>query len=203
MSPSPLFADISSNNSEFDAHAYRAAGHIFVSIKATEGTGYVNPDHRGWCYAAGGKHIGIAHYHYARDNSPEAEAAHFLANALPLAGGRDYLVLDGPGDSQNDPAWCRAFDQYVQQHSRFHTILYGTRSALSASDQWLHGDNRRIWEADWSNTPDQAPPGYHVVARQFTDGVYGPTPHGLPGVGQCDVSVLRGGFWQRVLRESR
>lgn len=207
---SPLFADLSSNNSEFDVDSYRASGHIFVAIKATEGTDYVNPDHRGWCYAAGGKHIGIAHYHFARPDlgtDAATEAQHFLNAALPLAGGRDYLVLDleraTPQGYAHDPAWTQRFDQHVQEHSRFRTILYANRSTLQISEAFLVGDNRRVWDADWSYNGDYAPPGYVCVMRQFTDGVFGPEPHSLPGVGQCDVNVLRGAFWQRVLSRSR
>src|SRR3974390_2924902 len=130
-----VFADLSSNNAQFDAAKYRAAGHVFVAIKATEGTGYVNPKHRSWCYAAGLHHIGIAHYHFARPDlgsNPTAEARHFLATALPLAGGRDYLVLDyerhASGGVSRDPAWAKAFDHEVRRSSRFKTILYGSKA---------------------------------------------------------------------------
>lgn len=192
-----LFADLSSNNSVFNAREYLDAGHIFVAIKATEGTSYVNPNHRGWCLHAGGVHIGIAHYHFARpdlNTLPEAEAQHFLRVAGPLAGGRDYLVVDveraAPAGWEHDPSWCRAFDSYVQDHSRFHTILYANRSTLQISDAWLVGDKKRVWDADWSSGPDYAPPGYTCAMRQFTDGVFGPQPHGLTGVGSCDVNTL-------------
>lgn len=210
MRYSPLFADISSNNSDFNAAEYRAAGHIFVAIKATEGTGYVNPDHKGWCYAAGGHHIGIAHYHFARpdlNTDPHAEAAHFLANALPLTGGRDYLVLDQeratPRGWNADPTWSAEFDGYVQAHSRFHTILYASASTLQISDHWLVGPNKRVWDAAWGSGPDYAPAGYSCVFRQFTDGVYGPEPHSLPGVGVGDVNIARGRMWAEIASHAR
>lgn len=207
---SNLFADISSNNNDFNAAEYRAAGHIFVAIKATEGTGYVNPDHRGWCYAAGGHHIGIAHYHFARPDlstDPAAEARFFLTNVHSLAGGRDYLVLDleraAPAGWQHDPAWSATFDKYVQDNSRFHTVLYASESTLRISDQWLVGENRRVWDAAWGTTPDYAPPGYRVAFRQFTDGVFGPEPHSLPGVGQCDVNRIAPGMFRQIAARAR
>jgi hypothetical protein len=35
--------------------------------------------------------------------------------------------------------------------------------------------------------------------RQFTDGINGPTPHRVAGIGRCDVDRLRGEFAQQVL----
>ena len=197
-SHSPLFADISSNNPSFDAAQYRAAGHVAIAIKATEGTFYTNPNHRGWCLHAGWHHISVIHYHFARPDlgdGPEAEARHFLQVAHGLAGGRDYLALDleraTPQGWQHDPAWSYSFDNYIQAHSRFHTVLYANRSTLEQSDRWLHGDKRRVWEADWSAEHDYAPNGYGVFARQQSGDGVGPGPHSLPGVGFCDVNVLR------------
>lgn len=192
-----LFADLSSNNAEFNAVAYHGAGHRAVAIKATEGVNYVNPLHRGWALRAGLKHLSVIHYHFARpdlNSNPNDEADHFLATALRLAGGRDYLVLDlergTPQGWAHDPAWSRQFDEYVQAHSRFHTVLYMSQSNLLMSDEWLHGDKRRAWVAAWSTVPPEVPQGYNLFARQFTDGFVGPEPHELTGVGRCDVSYL-------------
>lgn len=207
-SPTRLFADISSNNLFFDAVKYRTAGHILVAVKATEGVHYINPNHRTWSLHAGLNHIGVAHYHFARPdlgNQPDAEADAFLQTALRLAGGRDYLVLDleraTPAGWKHDPAWSAAFDAYVQAHSRFHTILYANKGTLQQSDAWLAGDVRRVWDADWSNDPDFAPPGYTVAARQFTDGVLGPEPHWIAGVGRCDVNRMSAEMFRTLMLE--
>lgn len=191
------FADISSNDREFNAAQYAAAGHLLVAIKATEGTDYINPRHRSWCLHAGLHHVAVAHYHFARpdwNDVAETEAKHFLEAALPLAGGRDYLVLDleratAQGWS-HDPAWSFNFDKYVQAHSRFRTILYASAGLLRESDGWLAGDDRRVWCADWSDAPNYAPPGYNCIFRQYTDGVHGPAPHVFAGIGRCDGNIM-------------
>jgi lysozyme len=203
----PIFADLSSNNSEFHAGPYAAAGHIIVAVKATEGTRWVNPDHRPWCLAAGAKRMCVVHYHFARPDladGPEAEAAHFLEVALPLCGGRDYLVCDVeravPAGWAHDPAWSHAFDVHVQAHSRFRIILYASRSTLqTVPGEWLAGDDKRVWDADLGAGPDFAPAGYEVAFRQFTDGVLGPEPHSLPGVGVCDCNAARGRTWREIM----
>lgn len=195
---SGLMADISSNNSEYDAVAYANAGHVLIGIKATEGLHYVNPNHRAWVLHSHLNHVGVIHYHFGRpdlNTDPRTEAEAFLREALRNAGGRDYLVLDleraTPQGWQHDPAWSRAFDEYVQERSRFHTLLYISRSPLMTSDAWLTGDVKRVWLADYSATPDECPNGYTVVLRQFTDGILGPMPHSLAGVGRCDISIVR------------
>lgn len=206
----PYFADISNNNDHFDARAYREGGHILVAIKASEGTGFVDPDHRGWCYAAGGHHIGIVHYHFARPDlgtSPEAEADHFLSVALPLAGGRDYLCVDQeratPFGWAHDHEWTAAFDARVQARSRFHTIAYASQSTIEAGDIGLVGDNKRLWVAAWGSGPDGGVKGYTVVFRQYTDGVFGPGPHWFSGIGTSDGNVIRRPLWDAIARHAR
>ena len=211
MSASPLFADLSSNNAYFHAAQYREAGHLVVAVKATEGVSYVNPEHRPWSYQAGMERVAIIHYHFARPdqgNTADAEARFFLEVALPLAGGRDFLALDleraTPQGWSHDPAWSYAFDRYVQAHSRFHTILYASRSTLELNDRaWLDYQPGRVWDADWSDAPDYAPPGMITVIRQQSGVVAGRPPFELPGVGPCDVDVARGGFWSHIIDKSR
>lgn len=197
MLASPLFADVSSNNRGLDARTYRQTGHILVGIKATEGLAYTNPYHRTWSLHAGLNLVSVVHYHFGRPdagNDPAHEAEHFLAVALPLAGWWDYLALDleraTPFGYSHDPAWSRGFDEYVSAHSRFNTILYANRSTLEGGTNWLTNPKKRVWDADYSNTPDYAPAGYSVAFRQFTDGVVGPTPHEVAGVGTCDVNRM-------------
>lgn len=210
MSPSPLYADISSNNSEFSAAPYREAGHLIVAIKATEGVAYANPEHRPWCYDAQIQRLAVIHYHFARPdlgNNPESEAAYFLELALPLAGARDYLMLDlergTPQGWLHDPEWSCKFDQWIQGHSRFHTLLYASRSTLASADAWLIGPHKRVVDADWSTGPDYTPPGYHVFARQQSGVTSGIPPYKLPGVGACDVNALRGVFFDAVVDKFR
>lgn len=194
---SPLFADISSNNNMFDAQRYARAGYRLVAIKATEGDNYVNPDHRSWSLHAGMNHVGVVHYHFARpdvDSNAELEAQHFLRTALPLCGGRDYLALDleraTPEGWDHDPDWSRQFDAYVAQHSRFDLIIYAPLSLLQSSPDLLVGSDRRVWVPDWTQSPPAQVGRYRTFAHQFTDGVHGPGPHRLTGVGRCDVNRM-------------
>jgi lysozyme len=197
VNASRYFADTSAWTANFNPVEYRNAGGLIIAHKCTEGTDYVNPKHRGWSLAAGLHHIAVIHYHFARPdlgNGPITEAQHFLAWALPLAGPHDYLVLDveraTPRGWSHDPEWSREFDRYVCENSRFKTILYANRSTLERWNGWLWNDARRVWDASYSSEPDYAPPGYTCVFRQLSDGLAGPFPHTVPGVGQCDVNTM-------------
>lgn len=209
MGFSALLADISSNNAQFNAPAYRQAGHVAIAIKATEGTSYVNPDHRPWTLAAQLQHLSVIHYHFARpdiNGDATVEAQHFLACALPNAGGRDFLALDleraVPAGWEHDPAWSKKFAGAVRAVSRFHLILYASRATLQLADQadaWLTGDLLRFWDADWSRSPDWCPKGGQVALRQQSGVSAGVPPFELAGIGACDVDVARGAFWRQLL----
>jgi GH25 family lysozyme M1 (1,4-beta-N-acetylmuramidase) len=204
-----LFADLSNNNNSFNAKEYAQAGHVIVALKASEGTFFVDGRHRGWALAAGMEHVAVIHYHFGRpDRSGGAEEADFFLHCTHgLRGPRDYLVYDGErahnGAFGLDAAHCRAFDERIQEKTRYHTILYGSASTLPGAGEALAGENKRDWDADYASGPDHAAPGHVCVMRQFTDGVFGPSPRSLSGVGQCDVNLLRGGFGAAVVASSR
>lgn len=201
------FADISNNNPTFNAGRYAAAGHVLVAIKASEGLRFVDPYHRGRALRAGGRHVAVVHYHFARPdqgNAPDLEALWFLHCCAGLLGPRDYVALDleraVPAGWQHDPAWSLKFDRTISAHSRFETILYASRSRLAGGGQWLDGDDRRVWDADWSASPDYAPAGYQVAFRQYTDGQQGPPPRSFAGVGECDGSRMSPEIFRQVTR---
>lgn len=204
--PSREFADLSNNNESFNAAEYAHAGHVIVALKASEGARFVDPKHRGWALAAGMHHIAVIHYHFGRPDQGSGgaeEAAFFLEATHGLLGPHDFVVYDGERAANGafglDPAHCAQFDEHIQQHTRFHTILYASASELVANGEHaLVGDNRRDWCAEYSNLPDAHAPGHVCVMRQFTDSVVGPFPHSLPGVGACDVDIMRGAFAAQV-----
>lgn len=154
--------------------------------------------------------MSVVHYHFARPDvnpNPALEAEHFLAVAGPLAGWWDYLCVDveraTPSGWNHDPAWTRAFDEYIVAHSRFRSILYASRSTLQEFEGWLASDRKRVWDADWSTGPNYAPPGYECVFRQFTDGVFGPEPHSLAGVGVGDVNSMSSDMFAQLTKRYR
>lgn len=67
----------------YQASNYSTAGLDFVFVKATEGTGYVNPKHS--AQVATGRAAGclVGHYHFVRPGSMTAQVQYFLSHAMP------------------------------------------------------------------------------------------------------------------------
>lgn len=210
MQPNRFMADISSNNSHFDARAYAEAGHIAVAIKATEGRWFIDPDHRAWCMYAHSEHLAVVHYHFARPDhnyGPVDEANWFADTVRANWSGRDYVVLDleraTPQGWSHDPAYSRDFDHQMQVRGFHDLILYASRSVLDQSDQWLEGQDRAVWDADWSTYPTTHPGGYRVAFRQYTDGHLGPEPHSYAGIGNCDGNRIDPQLYARMLARAK
>lgn len=125
----------------------------FVFVKATEGTGYVNPRHAAQVAHARGSALVVGHYHYPHmANGPEAEADRFLAVANPQPG--DLLVLDWEGyDEANKGV---AFSRQVQFKAAFvnrikavapthRCIVYCSTDYLGRDPGGIYGD--ALWIA--------------------------------------------------------
>src|SRR5262249_14211148 len=51
---------------------------------------------------------------------------------------------------------------------------------------------RRLWLAQYSSTPSWQESWSTYWLWQFTDGVYGPQPHSIDGIGPCDINSYPG-----------
>jgi GH25 family lysozyme M1 (1,4-beta-N-acetylmuramidase) len=144
---------------------YSTVGLAFVMVKATEGTGYINPKHPAQVAHARAEGQVVGHYHFQRPGSPTAQAAYFLQHAAAKAG--DFLACDWEDTAVPDEdkdAWIRAV-QAEQPHLR--VLLYCNR------DFWLNRDHTSfcgdgLWIADPS-----APAGKPRVAHAWTFHQYG------------------------------
>lgn len=125
--------------------AYDTAGLSFVFVKATEGTGYANPNHTGQVATARAHGLVTGHYHFVRPGDTAAQVAYFLANASPKPG--DILALDwedtGVSNAAKD-AWIKACQKAAP----------GNRVLLYCNlDFWLNRDRTSqcgdgLWIAD-------------------------------------------------------
>lgn len=180
-------ADVSSNNGPgVNLATYSSAGHVAIAIKASEGTGYVNPFHKRWCDEAHWHRLTVVHYHFARPGRGDvgAEVALFHRTYLSAWRNGDYLALDLEVNEGGDVAgYARRFLGALAAfgHPR---ILYTYRSFRTEHLGGVKAD--RWWVADYS------PPlsSEHQWAKQYTDGAEGPQPHHYAGIGACDGSIL-------------
>lgn len=146
--------------SSYQSSTFPTAGLGFVMVKATEGTGYVNPRHAAQVAHARAAGLVVGHYHFARPGDMATQVRYFLAHATPAAG--DVLCLDWE-DSEVTSDWKDAWLRYVRVKAPGHrVILYCNR------DFWLHRDTTSycgdgLWIAD----PD-APAGHPRVEHPWT-----------------------------------
>jgi|SRR5690242_3477988 len=160
------------------------AGLGFVFIKATEGTGYVNPRYSAQLAAARAGRVVPGHYHFVRPGpSMQAQGDYFLRHLTLKAG--DVLALDwedgGVTGSEKD-----AFLKYLKAAAPGHkVVLYCNK------DFWLHRDHSS-YAADglWIADPD-SPMGQPQIKDPWLFHQYG-SPHGMD-VDYCrlDAAALR------------
>lgn len=103
-----------------------------VIIKATQGTGYVNPkcNHQWDLAGANGKLRGL--YHYAGGGDPIAEAQYFLKNISNYVH-KAILAVDwerNQNSAWGDTTWVRKFVDEVHRQTGVWCVIYVQESAL-------------------------------------------------------------------------
>lgn len=203
------FADISHHQTSVDLAAYKAAGHDRIVMKATEGTGFVDPAFADRWREAGRLGLARVAYHYSRakfDGAVEFEHFWSVVQAAGGIGQRDRLCLDV--EDTNTPARavanCREFgaraiasDITGVTRGMVYTGNWYVKQVAQAGGGALAADVfppgwRHLWISHYDGSvPDDEiliPAGWsrdQVVARQFTDRAT------VPGVsGGCDYSRL-------------
>ena len=140
----------------------------FVIVKATEGTGYVNPDFtRAYAQAKNaGKCLGI--YHYANGGDYQKEADYFL-DRIGNRIGEAILCLDwegtgNPAYGSSDFAWCKSWLEYVYQKTGVRPLLYCSQSVAY---KFNNIGNYGLWIAQYA---DMNATGYQD--KPWNEGAY-------------------------------
>lgn len=181
-----ILADLSSNNRAPDWGAMRAAGVVGVWLKVSEGSTWPDPSYHAFERQAHRAGLRVGGYHYARPdtgagrlNDAAAEASFFLSR-LRLRAGDLLPVLDFEEPQAvalgwlQLTTWADRFLVTVAADIGARPLLYsypdyiasalaGAR-ALTSWPLWLasYGPN------DGQRHPYRAPPGFAVVAHQYT-----------------------------------
>lgn len=131
----------------------------FVIVKATEGTGYVNPDYtRAYTQAKNaGKCLGI--YHYANGGNVKAEADYFLKQVGDRVGEAililDWEAKDTPVFDVNDFNWVKSWCDYVKDKTDVAPMVYVQQNAMGR----ILGAGYPLWVAQYA---DMNPTGYQT-----------------------------------------
>ena len=138
-------------------------------------------------------------YHFGTDADGTAQAKHFLAVVAPTA--TDLPVLDfednsgGSGGSMTVQQ-AEDFVRYVHQQTGRYPGLYSTDSYLTqmGADKSAILTQCWLWVARYADLPYPTHPAAWPTWTlwQYTDGVNGPAPHAVDGIGPCDRDQFNG-----------
>jgi len=142
------------------------AGLAFVIVKATEGTGFVNPKYTAQIATARAGVEVAGHYHFARPGSMTAQVTYFLAHTSIRPG--DILAFDWEDtrvSSDDKDAWIKAV-QAAMPHNQ--VGLYCNQ------DYWLHRDGSGfygdfLWIADPSAPKGKPRIKANWLLHQYSD----------------------------------
>lgn len=195
--PTPLNAvvDISHHNGNVNFAKAKDAGIIGVIQKATQGQSNVDPTYKTNKIKALNAGLLWGAYHFATGSDGLKQADNFLS----VVGNdpKTLLVLDfepnltGPSMSLEE---ARAFVTSLKERTgRFpgfysgHFIkqLLGTSSDPVLANCWF-------WLAQYGKTAVVPPNWPTWTLWQYTDGVVGPEPHTVSGIGRCDRDLFNG-----------
>lgn len=163
------------------------AGYSFAIIKATEGTGYVNPYFaQDW---AATKSLGIIRgaYHFFHANiDPTAQAQHFVDTVGALGIDDLPLTLDlEVTDSQSDAtvvSTALTFLQKVEELSGKTPIIYLSPGFFSAIGSPASFGQYHLWVAHWGVTCPNVPSAWDKLTFWQTT-----STGGIPGVSGSNV----------------
>lgn len=135
----------------YQSETYPTSGLDFVFVKATQGTGYINPKMGRQAATARTAGLALGFYHFLRGGDIQAQAEYFVAKCASLEG--DMLVCDWetPPTGQGRAATCAEKDQFLRAVKK---LRPGHKVGLYCNtDYWLHRDTTSyaadfLWIAD-------------------------------------------------------
>ena len=122
-----------------------------VVVKASEGTGYVNPEMKGWAdwLVNAGKPLGL--YHFCTGADAGAEAAHFVKAVKPYLG-KAVLFADYEADAlQRGTGWLKDFMDSVLELTGIHPIVYCSLSVVQSQDFTAIAPTYKLWVAQYAS----------------------------------------------------
>jgi lysozyme len=191
--------DVSHHNSVVSFHAVKASGIVGVIHKATQGTGYEDPEYGQRRVRALSVDLFWGAYHFGTRGDVAGQVEHFLNVVNP--GPTDLLVLDWEPHPQDRTMTLAEAEDFVQRLrnavGRF-PVLYSGQGFLreklgnrTPNQTVLSGCP--LWIARYSSEAPKVPPAFPTFTMwQYTDGGLGPQPHQVPGIGRCDRDKFNG-----------
>jgi len=168
-----------------------------VIHKATQGPTFVDPQYNARRSLAIDAGLLWGAYHFGTSADAAKQVDHFLNTIKPEP--TDLLVLDfepNPAGSTMTLALAEQFITAVNEGTGRFPGLYSGQTFIQANV----GTNRTtvlsncfLWIARYSDQLPSIPPAWpRFTFWQYTDGIHGPEPREVPGIGPCDRTKFNG-----------
>lgn len=154
--------DVSHHNGTVDWAAKRTAGNVFCSIKATEGTGNVDPQFaRNWSESEAHGFLNCAYHFYHPALDARAQAKHFISvmgsnlkgHLPPLFDFEIFDGLSGKVTSEN----ARICVSEIEQTLAVSPLLYGSPGFLEQLGDLSWAAHLRLWIAHYGVSRPHVP----------------------------------------------
>jgi GH25 family lysozyme M1 (1,4-beta-N-acetylmuramidase) len=195
--PDPLNAvvDISHHNGNVNLQLAKADGIIGVIHKATQGTTILDPMYVTNRTQAQNEGLLWGAYHFGTGGDGAAQAQYFLHVVGTYE--NTLLVLDfeqNTGGASMSLEDARAFvtevNEVTGRYPGFYSGSYIKQLLGSAKDPVLA--QCWLWLPEYGPTPVVPANWPTWTMWQYTDGNYGPQPHSVNGIGNCDRDKFNG-----------
>ncbi|MCX7108999.1 MAG: glycoside hydrolase family 25 protein [Proteobacteria bacterium] len=190
--------DISHYQSHIDFDKVKADGIVAIIHKATEGETWKDMEYHDKKDKAKAKGFLWGTYHFSSGGSVTSQVDHFLDYAKPQA---DELIALDFEPSSSGPnmtlGQAQRFVEMIKTALGRYPVIYGGSMLRSAIGHNLDPilANCPLWYARYASSPTGIPT--QVFAKgatlwQYTDGMVGPDPHKVVGIGRCDRNKFNG-----------
>jgi len=204
----PLVVDLSHWDPAKDYAAVRADGIVGVIYKATEGVSYTDPTYVHQQQAAKKAGLCWGSYHFADGSSVGKQIDNYMRFACPdpdelfCLDWEDNPSGNGKMSLSNVKTWITEVEAALQRPGE--CVLYGGNTIKEALpndgvDAFLAA--RRLWLCQYGSTPTWPATWDTYWLWQYTDGVYGPSPHAIDGIGPCDINSYDMGPAEQLIAE--
>jgi lysozyme len=194
--PINVVVDISHHNGKVNFVRAAKAGIVGVIHKATQGLRFVDPEYYGNREKALSAGLLWGAYHFGTQAEGTIQADHFLSTVNPDQ--QTLLVLDYEPNGR----WTMTLEQAKEFVRQVNTITGRYPGLYSGSliKQQLKNkpvdtvlSNCFLWIAQYGPAPTGIPTSWPTwTLWQYTDGVVGPEPHSVDGIGRCDRDKFNG-----------
>ena len=194
--PINVVVDLSHHNGNVDLSKAREAGILGVIHKATQGVGMFDSKYETNRQKAQAAGLLWGAYHFGTKANGAAQADFFLSKAA--ADDDTLLVLDYEPNGNLTMALdqARAFISRVKQVTgRFPGLYSGSLIKQQLGGQPVDPifSECFLWIAQYASIPSNIPQTWSKwTLWQYTDGVAGPPPHTVEGIGPCDRDQFNG-----------